>query len=209
MQKLTRETIDACVALLPADVLRILRPDLTDAKIALGGGFIRAVAAGETPNDIDLWSTGPRAADEAMSAYAFARPQAAMSETPQAYTFPGKPTVQFIRRWFFASREELIASFDFTCCQVALWWDGSDWDSVCANDFYAACATKKLRYTSPIRDEAPAGSLMRVLKYNSRGWSIDAESFAKVIGRAAEKMPMFADRERELTSRIKAAVCHY
>src|SRR3546814_3214275 len=86
-------------------------------------------------------------------------------------------TIQFITRWTFPRAADLWASFDFTVCQAAVWRtpDGH-WCSTCIDRFYVDLAARRLVYTSPVRDEEASGSMLRVIKYVKRGYSIQVDS---------------------------------
>ena len=82
-----------------------------------------------------------------------------------------------------------MKSFDFTFACAALWWDAEkeEWDSLVHETFYEYLAEKKLVYLSPTREEDPAGSLIRVLKFNRLGYDIPTKSLAGVVARLSKK----------------------
>jgi hypothetical protein len=104
--------------------------------------------------------------------------------TDNAYTLTGfSPSIQIIHRWVFDAGDLVAASFDFTCCAAAFWWDGETWKSYCDERFYCDVASKRLVYRAPKRNEDAGGSMLRVLKYYQRGYRIPLDSLAKVIAR--------------------------
>jgi hypothetical protein len=104
--------------------------------------------------------------------------------TDNAYTLTGfSPSIQIIHRWVFDAGNLVAASFDFTCCAAAFWWDGAAWRSYCDERFYCDVASKRLVYRAPERNEDAGGSMLRVLKYYQRGYRIPLDSLAKVIAR--------------------------
>src|SRR3546814_5607988 len=65
----------------------------------------------------------------------------------------------------------------------------SDWSSdVCSSDL--------LVYTSPVRDEEAGGSMLRVIKYVKRGYSIQVDSLGRVIDRIVSAVD--EDRARDV-----------
>lgn len=169
-------------------LVRRLPNDVRETLIAVGegifvaGGFIRACIAHEPVNDVDLFMRSPDAAKLAAAALAKSRGGTA-HETDNALTVRGKPPVQFIHRWTFQSPDECVTSFDFTIARAAVWHSSEGWQSTCDPRFYADLAAKRLTYCSPVREEAAAGSLLRVLKFYQRGYRIPLDSLADVMGR--------------------------
>ena len=96
---------------------------------------------------------------------------------------PWRSPVQFIHRWTFDNAHALIASFDFTIAQSAIWFENGEWQSITTPSFYDDLQDKRLVYTFPDREEEPGGSLLRVLKFLRRGYDISPENLAKVIAR--------------------------
>src|SRR5690606_27397644 len=72
-------------------------------------------------------------------------------------------------------------------CQAAIWRAGrqsnAEWMSCCSDGFYIDLAGRRLVYTNPVRDEEAGGSLLRVLKYVKRGYTIQVGSLADVVNR--------------------------
>lgn len=97
--------------------------------------------------------------------------------------------MRFITRWTFDTADALVASFDFTVCQAAIWRTGPQsnaaWASATGKGFYVDLAGRRLVYTSPKREEEAGGSLLRVLKYAKRGYSIQVSSLGAVVARLA------------------------
>lgn len=151
-------------------------------RIFVGGGWIRETIMGQPPSDIDLFSTSlencERIATDLLAPSGHRR-----FNTENAITIHGLGLpVQIITRWLFKAPEDLLASFDFTMCCAALWWDGQ-WKSMCDDGFYEDLAAKRLHYREPVRVEEPGGSLLRAFKFTARGWNIPLEDIAKVTAR--------------------------
>ena len=181
MRQLNEMDVQWCVRRLPKEVKALL----TDhpKTLCVAGGFIRAVIAREDVSDIDLFS------DTVDNAHAMARSlnglkhrRLVVTENADTVYGEGLP-VQFIHRWTYSEASAAVASFDFTICASAIWWNGKAWDSLCCDSFYEDLAAKRLVYLSPIRNEAAGGSLLRVLKYYQRGYRITMPSFAAVLTR--------------------------
>lgn len=166
--------------------------------LMVGGGFVRAVIAGEEPSDIDIFGHD-KAFLEAVAQILVAKrkeqgEQSRIHATKNAITVitPNRIPVQFITRWTFKAPQELVASFDFTVCQAAFWRHGNQsndpWCSSIGERFYSDLAAKRLHYTSPVRDEEAGGSMLRVIKYVKRGYSIQVTSLGGVIARLTNAM---------------------
>ena len=180
--ELTKNDLNFVLTHLPKDV-RIL---IEENPVFLGGGFIRAIIAGEKPSDIDLF--GKTKEQLQVFAYKLSNSRGVkVHETKNAITLLCNPrlTVQFITRWVYDTAEGVMASFDFTVCQAVIWydWDSSTWKSAISESFYCDLAARRLVYTMPQRNEDAGGSILRVRKYLSRGYNIQAQSLGKCIAR--------------------------
>ena len=189
---LTPNDLRYVVQRLPKDIRQLLTEH--PGKLFVGGGFIRATIAGETPSDIDLFGADKEVLASIADILASRRGNAKQHKTGNAITLltPDRLPVQFITRWTFDSGLALTQSFDFTVCQAAIWRDGpnanSPWASCIGEQFYVDLAGRRLVYTSPVRDEEAGGSLLRVIKYVKRGYSIQVSSLGKVVSRLAWKV---------------------
>jgi len=177
-----------CVRRIPKVVRELMKSKEWPGRVFAGGGFIRSIVAGDEVNDIDLFTDSKESAHVLMgnlrALFLEARVNTRLHETDNAYTIIGpEPTIQIIHRWKFTNPVELVESFDFTCCGAAVYFDGVHWQSVCLDTFYEDVAAKRLVYRAPVREEAPGGSLLRVLKYYQKGYRIPLDSLAKVISR--------------------------
>lgn len=179
------------VTRLPKDIRQLLTEH--PGKLFMGGGFIRATVAGEEPSDIDLFGYDETLLDSVAKILADRRPGSRIHRSKNAITLitPNRMPVQFITRWTFQTAQELVASFDFTVCQAAVWRTGDvggAWRSSIGDGFYVDLAARRLVYTSPVREEEAGGSMLRVLKYVRRGYSIQVTSLGAVIARLAMKL---------------------
>ena len=202
---LTANDLRYVVQRLPRDIRDLLTENA--GRLYIGGGFIRATIAGEEPSDIDLFGDDPAflktVADLLKTRRAIGTK---LHTTNNAITLltPDRLPVQFITRWTFKNGYDLVNSFDFTVCQAAIWRAGnkvnSEWMSSTGDGFYVDLAGRRLVYTSPVRDEEAGGSMLRVIKYVKRGYSIQVTSLGGVIGRLAWKL-----RESHLTGTEEGA----
>ena len=182
MSTLTKTDLNFIVGRLPKDVQQIIKEN----NIFLGGGFIRAVIAGEVPADIDIFGESK----EILSTIAYklaSDRKVKVHESDNAFTLLNHPrlTVQFIYRWLYKTGTEVLNSFDFTVCQSVIWFDKEVklWMSEISEGFYSDLAARRLVYTCPQRNEDAGGSILRVRKYLARGYNIQPNSLAKVIAR--------------------------
>jgi len=180
MEKLVNQDLFYVLRRLPKDVLMLLQE--YKGRVFIAGGYIRACVAGEKPRDIDLFCDDKVLAKEL--AYRL-KNNDRLVETDFAYTICRRLSIQLIHRWVYDNPVQLVDEFDFTIVQAAIWHDKSStsWLSYCSKNFYSDLAAKRLVYTCPVRDEEPGGSIIRVLKYISKGYRIPLDSFGQVIAR--------------------------
>lgn len=184
MSELHKNDLAFVVRRLPTDIRSLLKE--FEGRLFVGGGFIRAVIAGETPSDIDLFGISKAVCEEAAKVLSEKRQaNTRLHKTKNAITVLslGRMTIQFITRWTFTEPQSCADSFDFTVCQSVIWRDRGSYRSFCADRFYLDLAARRLVYTSPVRIEEAGGSLMRVLKYVRRGYTIQMDSLAGVVAR--------------------------
>lgn len=181
MKDLYSMDLNFCVKRLPKK-LRKLMIEKGDTVI-VAGGYIRSVLIGDKVNDIDVFAGDKnRSRNLAIQLEPDIKPYV----TENAVTVRCLPiAIQFIHRWKYHKPEEILASFDFTICQTAIWYNRltKKWIGICGDRFYMDLACKRLHYLSPIRDEAPGGSMLRILKYYQRGYRIPLDSLGAVISR--------------------------
>ena len=193
--------------LTPADLLhctRRLPPAVTSVlkefhgRLFLAGGFIRAVISGEEVADIDLIAATPEVASEAAERLRVIQNLPSgppdgprrMHTSGNAYTVSGlgRVPVQIIHRWTYSQVELALAEFDFTIACAGIYWDGispdaGHWTSAAHSDYSADLAAKRLVYQAPARAEDAGGSMLRVLKFVRRGYSIPLDSLGAVLAR--------------------------
>lgn len=180
MSELERMDVIWCVRRLPADV-RVLM-ERRGPDVFLAGGFIRACIATEEVRDVDLFAKSDATAKEMAYELAICRGRKVFV-SDNAVSVDGRPSVQFIHRWTFESPAACVASFDFTIASAAIWYEGGQWKSVAHQRFYADLAAKRLVYLSPDRNEDAGGSMLRLLKFYSRGYRAPLDTVGAVVTR--------------------------
>lgn len=216
---------------LPERLLEIMRRPEWKERIFVAGGCILSTVTDDTINDIDIFVRGPEDAVALATALSGLSPEQYMAPmlrakagilvTENAITLKEfSPAIQIISRWSFPSAQDAANSFDFSICCAAIWFgdkiekDGNgeqyvrlDWCSYCDAGFYPDAAARRLVYRAPKRSESAAGSMLRVLKFVRRGYRIESEQLAAVLGRlfASENELLVTDHdthERQATNRI-------
>lgn len=209
MSELLVEDVHYAVRFLPRD----LRQIIIEHKLMIAGGFLRSVVSGEKVTDIDVFGPSVEALDRAAMELAV-KYGTKPTKTRNAITVVvvGRAPVQFITRWLYTEAEAVIHSFDFTVAQAILYPAkgaslivgdlSSDehppisidaeakliWRGICSPRFYADLSAKRLVYTQPQRNEDAGGSMLRVVKFLRRGYSISPASLGKVMARMAERV---------------------
>lgn len=183
--ELNRQDVVDCIEKLPIKVRRLIEEN--GEGIILAGGYIRAIIQREEIKDIDLFVKGK------ITARIFAQQMAVDKydifdyiETDNAITVKNLSIpVQFVYNRIYANPLDIIKSFDFTVCQAMIWYDqeSSLWLSQCSDSFYPDLEAKRITYLSPIRDEDAGGSMLRVLKYYKKGYTIPLNSLGAVLSR--------------------------
>jgi len=78
----------------------------------------------------------------------------------------------------FGSPDEVLNTFDFTCCMAA--YDFSVDDFSFHPQFIPDCLSKKLRYNAD-GNKNPFGTLLRVDKYKSYGYEMEISEYFKIM----------------------------
>jgi hypothetical protein len=183
--KLTAADLRNVVQHLPKDVRKHLSRN--GSNLYVGGGFIRAIVAGEKPSDIDMFGDTKERLNRVSAYLQQDRTGSKTHITSNAITLlsPERMPVQFITRWLFNTSQDLVSSFDFTVCQAVVFYnkDTKNWDSQVGEGFYTDLAARRLVYTFPVREEEAGGSMLRVMKYTRRGYNIQIDSLSGVMAR--------------------------
>lgn len=183
MAQLTNQDLHFVVRRLPKDVARLIK----DRGLILAGGFIRELIARGEVKDIDLFGKSREQLGKAAEELAKLRPgtKTHYSENATTLLTSGSLPIQFIKRWVFETPDDCRASFDFTVCQAAIWYDQQtcSWRSVTHEAFYSDLAARRLTYTSPVRNEEAGGSALRMVKFLARGYTVQVDSIGSAMAR--------------------------
>lgn len=100
-----------------------------------------------------------------------------LAATDRAVTFAhGESIVQLMHFDFFPTAEAIFDAFDFTVCMAA--YDIDEKQFVFHDNFMKHAAQRFLRFHSGTR--YPFGSLLRVLKYQQRGYTIGKSDLLRI-----------------------------
>ena len=214
MEELTKNDLRFVVSRIPKDVRSLMHKY---PSLMIGGGFVRGTIAREKISDIDLFGPDVNTLKMAAQEIALSR-KGRIYETDNALTVlaPPRTPLQFITRWCFTDPKELINSFDYTVCQAAInctlqryeigveSTEDNDvpsekltWHGHCSPMFYPDLAARRLNYTCPDRNEDAGGSMLRMRKFISRGYTIQAGSMARVIARLVSKVDFRGDNWKD------------
>lgn len=149
---------------------------------SVAGGFCRALIAGETPKDIDVWTPARIVAYSAAARLVQGRDgELKLSPSRSAVNILwGGPPVSFVSCRRPESLEECLRSFDFTVCRAGVRWDGETWVGLVSEDFYPDLAGRRLVVVESGLN-SPAATLQRVCRYIGRGYRIDGRSRARLV----------------------------
>lgn len=206
MNQLAHHDLQFILHSTPANLLAEMKSH--PEQITIAGGFVRAVISRESVNDIDVFVDCEETANRLAKVLGKSDSKN-IHRTENAFTIKNyNPVIQIIHRWKFESPEDVVASFDFTICAAAFFYDGDTWASVCDDRFYSDLASRRLTYRRPIREENAGGSALRLLKYYQRGYRTPIDSYAAILARIASKVDwedikrkskdIFFDREVEI-----------
>ena len=121
LSELHVDDLRMAVAKLPDPVAEWLRQVGPNAFVA--GGHIRSCVTGDRLGDVDIFVR-----DSGVMAGFFDQVEGQPFVTDFAKSLPvGGRIVQVICWRYFDTPADLLAHFDFTVCQAALWWHGDGW----------------------------------------------------------------------------------
>lgn len=169
--------------------------ELQQIKIAAGhfmpegafiaGGALTSAFTGQPINDVDIYFKTQQDFINAV-ANAYDSRMWCVAATDRAITFiDGNSVVQLMHFDFFESAEAIFDAFDYTIVMAA--YDIDKKDFVFHEDFFKHAAQRFLRFHNGTR--YPYGSLMRVLKYQDRGYKIGRSDMLR-IGLALQKVEL-------------------
>lgn len=193
--KLNKYDLERAISFFPQSLINLMKKKENWNKIFVGGGFLRAVVAGEKINDIDIFVSDKEFAKQI---FLELKEKYNTVETENAYTIKSKIPLQIIHRWVFDSVEAVSDSFDFTVCCAAIGFNEYNFTDYCDPEFYQDLAAKRLIYRSPKRNEDAGGSMIRVLKYYQKGYRIPLHSLAAVLARLTVGITSEVDHNSEI-----------
>lgn len=153
----------------------------------IAGGSLTSVFTGHTINDVDFYFKTKEDFAEAV-ALAYEESFWCVSATDRAVTFVNNDNdnvIQLMHFDFFETAEAIFDAFDYTVCMAA--YDLDKQEFVFHEDFWKHASQRFLRFHSGTR--YPYGSLMRVLKYQDRGYKIGKSDLLR-IGLSLQNVPL-------------------
>lgn len=180
MRELDHYDVERVTRALPMEIKACMHT----LPVFAAGGLIRSLVAKETINDIDLFVSDEATVDQIILKLVNCA-SITVSKTENAVTIHGmRFPVQIIHRWKFATPQECVESFDFTIARAAVWMTKENaWQSACDDRFYQDVAAKRLVYCNPDRHEDAGGSMLRLLKFYSRGYTAPLMDVSSVMAR--------------------------
>ncbi|MFC6414241.1 hypothetical protein [Massilia varians] len=134
----------------------------------IAGGALTSAFTNTEIKDVDLYFKTKAAFIEAIE-QAYDEGLWCLAATDRAVTFAnGESIVQLMHFDYFPTADAVFDAFDFTVCMAA--YDIDEKTFVFHDDFLKHAAQRFLRFHSGTR--YPFGSLLRVLKYQQRGYTI-------------------------------------
>ncbi|MGF9564132.1 hypothetical protein AAIH70_11515 [Neorhizobium sp. BT27B] len=165
----------------------------------VAGGAVTSVFTGKDINDIDVYFKSREAFEYAV-AQAYDEGWWCVAATKRAVTFSdhGGAPIQFMHFDFFPTAQDIFSAFDFTVVMGALDFDTGEF--VFHDDFLKHNSQRFLRFHPGTR--FPLASATRVLKYQTRGYTIGKGDILK-IALASRKVKI--DTWEELKDQIGGA----
>jgi len=151
----------------------------------IAGGALTSAFTGTNINDVDMYF---KTKDDFILAVEQAYDEGlwCVAATNRAVTFvQGSSVIQLMHFDFFETAEAIFDAFDFTVCMAAYDLDSKEF--IFHTDFFKHASQRFLRFHNGTR--YPYGSLMRVLKYQQRGYKIGKSDILR-IGLACQRVEM-------------------
>lgn len=152
----------------------------------VAGGAITSVFTGQPINDVDFYF---KTKEDFINAVGNAYDDSlwCLAATDRAVTFGNRDgaIIQFMLFDFFPEVQNVFDAFDFTVCMGAYDIDKSEF--VFQEDFFKHAAQRHMSFHAGTR--YPFGSLLRVLKYQDRGYKINRADMLR-IGLAMHKVEL-------------------
>lgn len=151
----------------------------------IAGGALTSAFTNSNINDVDIYFKTKE--DFIESIYnAYDENLWCVSATDRAVTFVRDDCIiQLMHFDFFPTAEAVFDAFDYTVCMAAYDIDAEDF--IFQEDFMKHAAQRKLSFHSGTR--YPYNSLLRVLKYQQRGYTINKADLLR-IGLTCQRVPV-------------------
>ncbi len=142
----------------------------------VAGGALTSVFTNKEIADVDLYFKSKR--DFILGVgYAYENGMWCVAATNRAVTFvQGDSIVQLMHFDFFPEANDIFSCFDFTVNMAA--YDNDKKEFIFHDDFLKHCSQRFLRFHNGTR--YPYGSLMRVLKYQQKGYTIGKSDLLRI-----------------------------
>ncbi len=148
----------------------------TPANCFIAGGALTSVFTGQPINDVDMYFKTKDAFVEAIR-LAYDDGLWCVFATDRAVTFKrGDDTIQLMHFDFFETADAVFDAFDFTVCMAAYDIDAEAF--VFHPDFLKHASQRYLKFHSGTR--YPFGSLLRVMKYQGRGYTLGKSDLIRI-----------------------------
>lgn len=142
----------------------------------IAGGALTSAFTGTTINDVDIYFKSKEAFIAAVD-MAYEERLWCVAATDRAVTFiRGNDVIQLMHFDFFQTAEDIFDAFDFTVVMAAFDMDSNEF--IFHEDFFKHASQRFLRFHNGTR--YPYGSLMRVLKYQQRGYTIGKSDLLRI-----------------------------
>lgn len=120
-------------------------------------------------------------------------------EDPAIEHSKGQGKIQILSRWSRSKPQDLIDSFDFVACKAAIyytWTHGAELTACTHKLFRKEASGKKLTFRPGLdRRDTAASSLVRALRFMTRGWSMTAEDMLGLVAARSRELEDQARRE--------------
>lgn len=151
----------------------------------IAGGALTSSFTGSEIKDVDLYFKSRAAFIEGVEC-AYDEGMWCLAATDRAVTFASSDKIiQLMHFDFFETAAAIFDAFDFTVCMAAYDLDAKEFSF--HDDFMKHAAQRFLRFHSGTR--YPFGSLLRVLKYQQRGYTLGKSDLLR-IGLCCHQVPL-------------------
>lgn len=156
-------------------ILDVCQVQFKDAYVA--GGAVTSVYTNQPIADVDVYFKSEEAFKLGVQD-AIENGLYLVDVSKRALTFVnGDSVVQLCRTGFYPTTQDIFDSFDFTCCMGALDLDTNEFTF--HDDFFKHNAQRFLKFNP--KTKYPIASMLRVIKYQQKGYTIGKGELLKII----------------------------